>query len=75
MAGAGLGAVFGLLHAISLFRHRIGSGRAGPVAALYYALWTVGLWTLFGAYLLVFWILGAVGLAVSRLLRPQEAGR
>ena len=44
--------------------------------ALYHGLWTFALWTLFGSYVLAFWILGAVGQSVARLIpAPREAGR
>lgn len=67
--GTCLGAVFGGLHGVSVFRrHRAAPG--GSVGtALYFALWTVALWTSFGAYVLAFWILGALGLLLARLIR------
>jgi hypothetical protein len=74
-AGGMFGALFGLIHAVQIYRQRMTDERASPVRAAYFALWAVGLWTLFGAYLLAFWIIGAVGLAVSRLRGPAEAGR
>lgn len=72
-AGTFLGAVFGLIHAIHNFRQRMMDPGSGLAGAFYFALWTFALWTLFGAYLLVFWIIGAVGLAISRLKRPAGA--
>ncbi len=79
-AGAVLGALFGVIHAAQVYRQRVADEGASPGRAAYFAfwavaLWTVALWALFGAYLLAFWIIGAVGLAVSRLRRPAEAGR
>ena len=75
--GSALGAVLGLLHAVYLYRRRAGRGVAGVRAtALYHGLWTFALWTLFGSYVLAFWILGAVGQSVARLIpAPREAGR
>ena len=74
-SGAVLGALFGVLHAAQVYRRRMADEGASPGRAAYFALWTVALWTLFGAYLLAFWIIGAVGLAISRLRGPAEAGR
>jgi hypothetical protein len=72
--GTFFGAVFGVLHAVHVYRRRVEEDAAGPGRAAYFALWAVALWTIFGAYLLAFWIIGAVGLAVSRLRRPAETG-
>ncbi len=74
-SGAVLGALFGVLHAAQVYRRRVADEGASPGRAAYFALWAVALWTLFGAYLLAFWIIGAVGLAISRLRGPAEAGR
>jgi len=71
--GTGLGAALGILHAICVFRQQRTVAGRGVGTAAYFALWTVALWTLFGAYLLFFWILGATGLAVSRVIRPKAA--
>jgi hypothetical protein len=71
--GTGLGAIVGLLHAGYLSRGVAVRG-AGP-RALYYGAWTLALWTLFGAYVLAFWCLGAFGLAVARLLGRRGAPR
>ena len=72
-AGTVLGAGFGLLHAFSVYRNRVAEEGASPVRALYFGAWTVALWTLFGAYLLAFWLLGAVGMAATRVLRQRES--
>lgn len=74
-AGTILGAVFGLIHGVYLFRKIISDQVAGPAAAMYFALWAFVLWTLFGAYLLLFWIIGAAGLAISRLRSPAGAAQ
>lgn len=71
--GVVLGAVVGLIHALHLFRER--RVVAGTGAALWFAVWTVALWTLFGAYVLAFWIIGALGMALSGAGRPAGAGR
>ncbi len=77
-AGGALGAVLGLIHGFHLFRQQAArnSHRGTILSAaigLYYGLWAVALWTLFGAYLLGFWILGCAGYAISRL-RPARRG-
>jgi hypothetical protein len=71
--GSAFGAVLGLLHGIYLYQiqasHAVASGLTGSRATgLYYGLWTFALWTLFGAYVLAFWILGIVVYAISRLV-------
>ncbi len=70
--GSALGAVLGLLHGIYLYRQQAArasaSGTTGSRAkGLYYGLWAFALWTLFGSYVLAFWILGSVGYAIARL--------
>ena len=62
-AGTVVGVVFGLLHALYVYRLVIAEGPAdgpgGHLRAGYYALWTLGLWLLFGTYMLVLWLIGA----------------
>ncbi len=75
-AGGALGAVLGLIHGFHLFRQQVArNGHRGTILSaavgLYYGVWAFALWTLFGAYLLAFWILGSAGYAVSRL-RPAR---
>ncbi len=72
--GSLLGALCGALHAPLVFRNRRRDEGASPLRAGYYALWAFALWTLFGAYLLLFWLIGATGMALSRLLRPSRRG-
>ncbi len=72
-AGTVLGTVFGAIHAVQAYRQRVADEGASSGRAAYFALWTITLWTLFGAYLLTFWIIGAVGLVISRLRNPAEA--
>ena len=74
-AGAALGAVLGVIHAVQAYRQRVADEGASPGRAAYFAFWAFALWILFGAYLLAFWIIGAVGLAISRLRRTAEAGQ
>lgn len=71
--GAALGLVLGAFHAIYVYRRRIAAAPAEPLAAVYYAAWTLALWTLFGAYVLFFWLIGAAGMGIARLRRSGEA--
>ena len=73
--GTSLVIVLGVLHGISVFRQQSAIAGGGLGRALYFALWTLALWTVFGAYVLAFWILGAVGLALSGLGKRAETAR
>ncbi len=66
--GTVLGAVLGLLHMLHTFATRLGRPGLSPVKTLWQGSWTWALWTLFGAYVLAFWLLGLVCLGVSRVL-------
>lgn len=72
--GTAIGFVVGTLHACSIFRQRLAQG-AGMPKAVYFAVWTLALWSLFGAYVLAFWVLGAAGIAVSRVGRQERPAR
>jgi hypothetical protein len=73
--GTSLGTVLGVLHGISVFRQQSALAGGGHGRALYFALWTLALWAVFGAYVLAFWLLGAFGLALSRLGKWAETSR
>ena len=73
LIGTALGAAIGLVHAAHIFRTRRAEGHAGIVGALWFSLWALGLWTLFGAYVLFFWIVGAAGMAASRIPGVRRA--
>lgn len=75
--GSALGAVLGLLHGIYLYRQQTARALArgttsGRAIGLYYGLWAFALWTLFGAYVLAFWILGSIAYWIARLV-PRGA--
>ena len=80
--GTALGAMAGLLHGLHLYRRWAawpGAVGASPTAAgrrkaIYRSLWALAIWTLFGSYLLVLWILGALGYSVSRLFPRRGTG-
>lgn len=78
LLGSAIGAVLGALHGIDLYRgqaRRVLTGGRGDQRAkgLYYGLWTFALWTVFGAYVLGFWVLGSVGIGLSRFLPARRA--
>ena len=62
--GSLLGLLAGLAHAAYVYRVVASEGdtrsSSQPGTALYYALWTVSLWVLFGSYLLLLWLLGGL---------------
>ena len=70
--GCACGATLGLLHALYLYRQiaarnstdgATGINRRG----LYYGTWTLVLWTIFGSYVLAFWLIGAIATALIGL--------
>lgn len=73
--GALIGALIGLLHMLHTMMARLGQPGLDPLKTCWQGLWTWGLWTLFGAYVLAFWVLGAICLAASRLLSLGRAAR
>ena len=66
--------VIGILHSAYIFRHVLGDARGhGPsfrngLRALYYALWTMLLWAVFGSYVLFMWIISVVVYGIARLV-------
>ena len=72
--GTALGAVAGLLHAFHLYRRWAAQpGTGGTPAAIYRGAWALGLWTLFGTYLLVLWIIGVAGYFCCRMRAKRNA--
>lgn len=65
-----IGACAGALHAPLVYRRRLADG-ASLGRAAWFGLWTLLLWTLSGAYLLLFWLIGAAGMAIARLVRSR----
>lgn len=69
-AGMVIGAILGALHAAYVYRLVADSAEASArLRACYYALWTFGLWLVFGPYVLVFWLVSVALYAVARPLR------
>ena len=50
-----------------------GRGPGGRIQGLYYALWSLVLWTVFGSYVLAFWLLGLLAYPVVRASRGSGA--
>lgn len=65
--GTAVGAIFGVLHAPMVYRNRIADQGGSPQKAGYFAVWAVLLWTLFGAYVLALWLMGAAGMTFSHI--------
>lgn len=63
--GTAVGFVVGLIHAVHIFREHHAVEPYGLAAAIYRSIWGVILWSLFGAYLLVFWFLGSILMLLS----------
>ncbi len=72
-----VGAAVGLLHAGYVYRRVATEGPrsldAHPFVthalAGYYALWTLGLWVLFGTYVVVLWLISVVFYAIHKVFR------
>jgi hypothetical protein len=53
---------------------RAGADAIGVNArGLYYAAWTFVLWTVFGSYVLAFWLIGGIAEPLARLGRRRSA--
>ena len=71
--GSALGAALGLLHGIYLYRQQTARALASSTTSsravgLYYGIWAFALRTLFGAYVLAFWIVGSIAYWIARLV-------
>ena len=62
--GSVLGAVVGVVHAVYLWRVSATEPQDRG-AATYRGLWAVGLWTLFGTYVLVLWVVGVIAYGLA----------
>jgi len=72
--GSVLGMIAGVFHAVNIFRCQ--AELPGPDArqiAIYRAVWAFALWSLFGAYLLILWIVGALAKPLSELSKRRRA--
>ncbi len=66
--GSLLGVVIGTLHAVYLYRRHVEQTPGDQAGAVYRGLWALGLWTLFGSYVLVLWIIGVIAYSVSKVM-------
>ncbi len=71
--GTMLGASVGFVHFLQFLLTRAGRPGRNFLRHLWHGLWIWALWTLFGAYVLAFWLLGLVLMAISSFL-PGKAG-
>lgn len=74
--GLALGAIAGAAHAYGLVRtfRRRSDADYSPSGAVLVVLWTVGLWMLFGTYVLSLWLLATIvyaGTRIWQLVRPK----
>ena len=73
MTGMVVGALLGAFHAVYIYRLLATEPPAGATPgharAVYYALWTFGLWVIFGSYVLILWLIGAIFYAVFKAFR------
>jgi len=71
--GSMVGALFGLAHAIYVFKVVAYSAHEGNspnyLRAIYFSVWTFGLWVLFGVYVLVLWVAGTLFFIVFKAFR------
>jgi glycerol uptake facilitator-like aquaporin len=83
--GSLLGLAIGSLHAVHLYRRRVADARESATASTtahlatahlegaYYGLWALALWVIFGTYVLVLWVIGAVAHSIFRLFPRRRA--
>ncbi len=69
--GTILGAAVGLAHAIYLWRVSMQEAN-GRGTAIYRGVWAIGLWTIFGIYVLVLWIVGVIAYGLAGFLRARR---
>lgn len=73
----------GLIHAVYVYRQEIGEFRAvlgrHPLAirlrACYQALWTLLLWLLLGATVIVYWAIALVPYLIAKLIRAARSSQ
>lgn len=70
------GAALGLLHALYLYRQIAVRGQTKGVTGvnlrgLHYGIWTVALWTIFGSYIVVLWLIGSFAAAIVGMNSKQ----
>ncbi len=73
--GSLLGLAIGSVHGVYLYRQRLADARASATGGAtvhlegaYYGLWALALWVVFGSYVLVLWVIGAVAYSICRMV-------
>jgi hypothetical protein len=69
--GTLFGAAIGLAHAVYLWRVSLQEADSRSTA-VYRGAWAIGLWTIFGTYVLVLWIVGVIAYGVAGLLPSRR---
>jgi hypothetical protein len=69
VVGALFGTACGAVHAAYVFSERISQRDTGTGTALYYAVWTLALWILFGSYVLYLSMIAIPLFALARAIR------
>ena len=70
--GAALGFVVGFINFLSIVSSRLGIAELSAQKTLWIGLWIWALWTIFGSYVLVFWIVGLILFGATRLLHRVD---
>ena len=71
--GTVLGALIGVVHAFHIYRSQSQiAGADSRAMALYRGFWAIVLWTLFGGYLLVMWVIGAIARPIYQLATKSK---
>jgi hypothetical protein len=68
LTGSTLGAVIGLAHAVYIFNVVIHSSEK-PLLAIFFAIWTLGLWIVFGFYVVSLWVIGTIAYVIFKAFR------
>ena len=69
--GTILGAGVGVAHAVYLWRASLQESESRSMA-IYRGAWAIGLWTLFGTYVLVLWIVGVIAYGMVGFLPARR---
>ena len=70
--GAFVGLVIGFFNMLNVVSTRLGQPGLKPIKTLWQGLWIWLLWTVFGAYVLVFWIAGLLLLGSAQVVRRRR---
>ena len=66
------GAILGVLHSILVFRQQMACANGSYGNALYFAVWSLTLWIVFGAYVLFFYLLGGAVMLCAGLIPGRK---